>query len=66
MKVGDLIKYSDYRDGPWAVEYGLIIEVGEKTYPPDVLILWHNGDVEHVYEDEIDLVNDYVEIAFES
>ena len=73
MKIGDLIVYNDDAndrlgtiglvvgtagDGPGIADgslYGL-------TVPPMVNILWESGELEEVYEDELRLVEDNIEV----
>lgn len=62
MQIGDLVKSS--HDYPYhRGRKGLIVRTNinmwnEETTPSGVLILWSDCEIETVYEDEIEVIND--------
>ena len=68
MQVGNLVKSTydyqiSYQMTPADIRKGVIIETdvnmwGEEVTPSGVRIMWSNDEIEIVYEDEIEVMND--------
>ncbi|MBK26104.1 MAG: hypothetical protein CME70_19055 [Halobacteriovorax sp.] len=61
MKVGDLVRVNqsiqEYTD-VLGRTVGIVVEVNDLTLPPAGLIFWPTGEFEHLYKDELELVDD--------
>tara|TARA_Y100000034_G_scaffold119910_1_gene162178 strand:- start:482 stop:676 length:195 start_codon:yes stop_codon:yes gene_type:complete len=62
MKVGDLIRYSDDVNDRLGT-HGVVIETDilvcdQETNPSRVSILWNTGEIEQVFEDEVEVISE--------
>ena len=65
MKIGDVVSFSSYHDKMYV---GMIIDIrdideyGSGIAPPQVDILWENGNIETTWQDEISMVKENIEV----
>ena len=63
MRTGDLIRYVGEGDDMHRA-YGLIVKPHtDMTVPCIITILWDTGELENVFEDEVELVNSAIELV---
>jgi len=62
MKAGDLVRPID--DNPiFGISPGIIIDSGidmwgEEVVPSGIIVMWSDGEIETLYEDEIEVISE--------
>jgi hypothetical protein len=65
VKIGDVVSFSSCNDKMYL---GMIVDIrdidenGSGVSPPQVDILWENGDIETTWQDEINLMEENIKV----
>ena len=58
MKVGDLIRYSPYEYNDRLGTHGIVLHVLGHIKPSMVTVLWNTKEIEKVFSDELEVINE--------
>ena len=58
MKVGDLIRYNPYEYNDRLGTHGIVLHVIGHVEPSMVEVLWNTKEIERVFSDELEVINE--------